>query len=286
MEDRLMVTVSGVRGTIGGTLTPRVACDFGCALGTMLGAGKSVVIGRDTRQSGAMIRSAVTAGLLATGVNAIDLGVATTPGVSFMTRKLSAAGGVIITASHNPPAYNGIKFLQPSGAAVSAATAERIKQTWSGGKFALVGTDGQGEESRETRTHGWHVDTVCSNTDTKLIASKRYKVVVDSINGAGCVVTPMLLGRLGCEFAHLNNEPNGQFAHEPEPTEKNLTALCEAVRKHKAAIGFAGTPTPTAWSWWTRTGGSSARSTRWRWRRRSCCATARARWRRTWRRRG
>lgn len=240
--DRLMVSVSGVRGTIGQTLTAQIACEFGMAFGRMLGAGKTVTIGRDTRPSGPMIVHAVAAGLLASGVNVVDLGMVTTPGAALMTGRLKADGGVIVTASHNPPAYNGIKFLQPKGCGLTADMAGRLKAIWESKDFVLQGTDGVGTETRDSRTHGIHVDAVCAVTDVTLVASKRFKVVVDSINGAGCVVTPMLLGKLGCELVHINAEPTGRFAHEPEPVEKNLTQLCEAVRKHKAAIGFAQDP--------------------------------------------
>jgi phosphomannomutase len=253
-----MVSVSGIRGTIGATLTPRVACDFGCAFGTMLGeprpvedspwregsglSCRTVVVGRDTRPSGAMIQSAVTAGLLATGVSVVDLGVVSTPGVGLMAIKTQADGAVMITASHNPPQYNGIKFLQPNGCCLPADAANRLKEIWQGGSFALRGAMEAGQASRNGKTHGLHVDAVCGICDTTLISSKRFKVVLDSINGSGCVVTPMLLGRLGCEFAHLNAEPTGKFAHEPEPIAQNLTGLGQAVLKHKAAVGFAQDP--------------------------------------------
>ena len=237
--DRLMVGVSGVRGTIPATLTPQIACDFGCAFGTMLGAGKAVTIGRDSRPSGPMLRNAVAAGLLGAGVNVTDLGVVSTPGAALMTRRLGADGGVVITASHNPGQYNGLKFLQPSGTGLTAADAKRLKEIWSAGRYELVDSDGQGAESRDTTTHGAHVDAVCAVCDVTGIAARRFKVVVDSVNGAGCVVTPMLLGKLGCEVIHLNAKPTGKFAHRPEPVEENLSGLCEAVRKHKAAVGFA-----------------------------------------------
>ena len=242
MEDRLMVSVSGVRGTIGQTLTPLVACEFGCAFGTMLGEGKTVVIGRDTRPSGAMIQSAVTAGLLACGVSVVDLGVATTPGIALMVTRTKSDGGVIITASHNPIAYNGIKFLQPSGPALTARDAARLKDIWQSKAFRFADVQKQGQLSRNTKTHAIHVDAVCELVDWLGISSKRFKVVLDSINGAGCVVSPMLLGRMGCEFVHLNGEATGQFAHTPEPIRENITELCDSVRRHKAAVGFAQDP--------------------------------------------
>ncbi len=237
--DRLMVSGSGVRGTVGRTLTPRVACEFGCAFGSMLGAGKTVVLGRDTRLSGPAIRNAVAAGLLACGVDVIDLGVVSTPGVALMTAGLSADGGVVITASHNPGEYNGIKFLQPTGTGLTAADAERLKDIWQGGRFTLADADHQGQERRETTTHTRHVDAVCELVDCLGIASRRFKVVLDSVNGAGCVATPMLLGRLGCEVSHLNGEGTGRFAHRPEPVAENLGELCGAVVRHGAAVGFA-----------------------------------------------
>jgi len=240
--DRLMVSVSGVRGTVGGTLTPLVARDFGCAFARMLGRGGAVAMGRDTRPSGPMFRNAVAAGLLAGGVNVVDLGVVTTPGVALMTRKLRAAGGVVITASHNPAAYNGIKFLQPTGTGLTAAAAERLKNIWRAGDFDLPDEAERGAQSSDTATHEVHVEAVCAVCDPPAIAARRFKVVLDSINGAGCVVTPMLLERLGCQVVHINAKPNGQFAHAPEPIEENLAGLCEAVRDRGAAVGFAQDP--------------------------------------------
>ena len=240
--DRLMVSVSGVRGTVGRTLTPDVARDFGRAFAAMLGQGKTVVIGRDTRPSGPMVRDAVTAGLLELGVNAIDLGVVTTPGVALMTRRLRADGGVVVTASHNPAEYNGIKFLQPSGPGLRAGDAERLKRIWSAGGFQLADAEHRGVESEDPRTHQEHVEAVCAVVDVQAVAAKRFAVVLDSINGAGCVVTPMLLERLGCELVHINAEPTGRFAHQPEPIRENLSQLCEAVRGRRSVAGFAQDP--------------------------------------------
>jgi len=237
--DRLMVSVSGVRGTIGGTFTPVVACDFGSAFATMLGAGKTVVLARDTRASGMAIRNAVSAGLLGGGVNVVDLGVVSTPGAALMTGKLGADGGVVVTASHNPIEYNGIKFLQPTGTGLLADQAEKLKEIRQGRNFTLADAASQGAESRNDATHGEHVGAVVATCDVPAVAAKRYKVVLDSVNGAGCIVTPMLLGRLGCEVAHLNHEPHGQFAHRPEPVRENLRELCQAVTERSAAVGFA-----------------------------------------------
>ncbi len=239
---RLMVSVSGVRGEIGQTLTPEVALRFGAAFGTMLGAGKTVVIGRDSRPSGPMIRSAVVAGLLSTGVHAVDLGVVTTPGVALMVRRLKAAGGVIITASHNPIPWNGMKFLRPDGQALEPAAAEQLKQIWHSGQYAWAGPTETGQESVDESTHAAHIEAVLELVDVEAIRAGAFPVVLDSVNGAGCEGTRLLLDRLGCQLTHLNGEPTGLFAHTPEPIAENLTGLCEAVRQHGAAVGFAQDP--------------------------------------------
>ncbi len=240
--DRLMVSVSGVRGTIGGTLTPEVAAQFGCAFGTMLGAGKTVMLGSDTRPSGKMIRSAVSAGLVATGIHVIDLGVVTTPGAALMTLTGKAGGGIVITASHNPKQYNGIKFLQPAGVGLTAEQAGQLKQIWQSGEFKFVDVDHLGHLSEDNTTHDRHLELVLKIVDAAAIAGKKFKVVLDSINGAGCTVTPMLLTRLGCEVFHVNGSPSGHFAHQPEPIAENLAQLSETVRSHRADVGFAQDP--------------------------------------------
>ncbi len=241
-DDRLMVSVSGVRGTIGKTLTPLVACEFGAAFGTFLGAGATVTLGSDTRPSGAMIRSALSAGLLGCGVHVVDLGVVTTPGCALMTRQLGAAGGVIVTASHNPSEYNGIKFLQPTGPALRAAGAARLKAIWESKQFAFVDTDNQGAFCQDGSTDDHHLAAVLKTVDVDVIRNARFRVVVDSINGAGCRVTPKLLDALGVERIHLNSTPDGKFAHKPEPIVENLTDLCAAVKEHNAHAGFAQDP--------------------------------------------
>jgi len=237
---RLMVGVSGVRGVVGETLTGEVAEQFGRAFATMLGAGRTVALGRDTRKSGPMIRDAVVSGLSVGGVNVVDLGVVSTPGVALMIKHLSADGGIVITASHNPMPYNGIKFMTPEGLNLPAELAEQLKRTWQSGRFAAADTPGA--VTAEPGTHALHVRTVLGIVDAGAIAAKGFRVVLDSINGAGCVGTARLVRELGCELIHLNGEPTGEFAHEPEPIAANLSELCEAVRRHRADVGFAQDP--------------------------------------------
>ena len=241
-EDRLMVGVSGVRGTIGTTLTPEVACAFGCAFGTMLGPGSKVTMARDSRPSGQMVRAALAAGLTGCGVSVIDLGVVTTPGAALMTNQLGCEGGIVVTASHNPAQYNGFKFLQPTGPCLRAPDAQRLADIWRAGQFHTVPSQDCGSVITNAGTHEQHVAAVCDILDVPAIAKRRFKVVLDSINGAGCIGTPRLLEALGAELIHLNGQATGYFAHTPEPIAENLTGLCAAVREHGADVGFAQDP--------------------------------------------
>ncbi len=237
---RLIVSVSGVRGIVGETLTFDVARQFGAAFATMLGPGKTVALGRDSRPSGKDFAKAIVEGLTGGGVNAVDLGMVSTPGVALMIKRLSADGGVIITASHNPSPYNGIKFMTPSGVNLPVEQAARLKTIWESGRFHTAGTPGK--VTRDDRTHRLHIDAVKAIVNVPAIRGRKFKVVLDSINGAGSVPTAMLLAELGCELVHINGRPTGEFVHEPEPIARNLTGLCEEVRKHKAGIGFAQDP--------------------------------------------
>jgi len=245
----IIISISGVRGIIGQSLGPREGVEFGLAFGSFLRQKKSssgdrprVCIGRDSRPSGPMLADAFGSGLLAAGCDVIDLGLVTTPGVAIMTRFLAAGGGVVITASHNPIEWNGIKLLSREAVAFPADLAAEIQRFYYDKKFIFADACSVGVSSAENRTHDIHVDSVLRICDKAAIASRRFKVVLDSINGAGCVVTAHLLSALGCELIHLNNQPTGRFAHTPEPTAENLADLGPQVLKHKAALGFAQDP--------------------------------------------
>ena len=238
-KDKLMVSVSGIRGRAGSALGPREAFNFGCAYGTILGPGSTVALGMDTRLSGTMIKNSVTSGLLACGVNVVYLGIVTTPGTGVMTIELECDGGVVITASHNPGDQNGIKFLQPSGAAQPADVMMKIEEVRQSGRFAFQEGFDVGQETSSGRTHRIHIDKTLPLVDVTGISSRRFRVVLDSINGAGCVGVSTLLSKLGCEIIHINGEPNGEFAHQPEPIKEHLADLCNAVRDNKADVGFA-----------------------------------------------
>lgn len=237
----LMMSVSGVRGVIGESMTPVLAAELGCAFGTYLGGGK-VVVGRDTRPSGPMIQRALVSGLLACGCEVIELNVASTPATALMVRQHEAAGGVVITASHNPVMWNGIKFLTDEGLAPPPGPAGEIFKLYRNKTFKLAKAEAMRPPVSDKTADDAHVQAAMGIIYADQIIEKRFRVVLDSINGAGGSEARLLLDKLGCEVVHINDKPNGFFTHTPEPTAENLTGLCEAVRGHKAHIGFAQDP--------------------------------------------
>ena len=244
----LIISISGVRGIVGETLGPVESTEFGMAYGTFLQQQKSgearprICIGRDSRPSGPMLAAALGAGLMATGCDIVDLRIVTTPGVGLMIDHLACDGGIVMTASHNPIEYNGIKFLRDDGIAYPADEIKQIHQNYFNKTYHRVDSIGVGEGSSNSDTHALHIRQILKICDKNLIASKHYKVVLDSINGAGCVVTADLLSELGCELIHLNDQPTGHFAHRPEPVAENLTELGPQILQHHAAIGFVQDP--------------------------------------------
>ena len=244
----LIIGISGIRGIIGESLGPSEAADFGMAFGTFLSRRNTektfkVCLGRDSRPSGAMLAAALQAGLMAAGSEVIDLGIVTTPGVALMTRRLGCDGGVVITASHNPAQWNGIKLLRNDGIAFPADQVRQIHKFYYDKQFDLKTAPAVGQLAANAETHSAHIDAVLPLCEPDLIASRRFKVVLDSINGAGCQVTGELLtAHLRCQLVHLNNHPTGQFAHPPEPTAENLSQLGPEILNHHADIGLAQDP--------------------------------------------
>jgi len=246
--DTLIISISGMRGIVGNSLDAAVASEYGMAFGSFLKQQKpayekpKICIGRDSRPSGPMLAAALSAGLMACGCDTIDLGIVTTPGVALMTRYLGCDGGVVITASHNPVQWNGIKLLRHDGIAFPADQVKSIQQRYFDKQFDTLDSLHVGGSHSENRSHDVHLESILKICDQELIASKDFKVVLDSVNGAGCVVTPRLLAALGCEVIHLNSEPTGIFAHTPEPTADNLAELGPQILKYSATIGFAQDP--------------------------------------------
>ncbi|HEX4123756.1 MAG TPA: phosphoglucosamine mutase [Tepidisphaeraceae bacterium] len=249
--EALMIGVSGMRGTIGGTLTPTVVSQMAAAFARWLkqqGDSASsakpirVVFGRDSRPSGPWVRDAAIAALTASGIAVIDLDIVTTPGVAMMVRHLDADAGMIATASHNPIEWNGLKLLNRQAVALPPADAAAIRALYDAQETSFVRVHDLHQPSKNSETHALHVKRVLDYVDPLGISAKRFKVVLDSVNGAGCVATATLLSKLGCQLIHLNSTPDGKFPHEPEPTEANLTGLAAEVRRQKAAVGFAQDP--------------------------------------------
>jgi phosphomannomutase len=188
------------------------------------------------------VQDAASAALVAAGIELIDLDVVSTPGVAMMVKHLAADAGIIATASHNPIEWNGLKFLNRDAVAPPPRDAAAIRKIYDDNRARLASVHDLIPPQRNSETHALHVKRVLEYVDSLGISSKRFKVVLDSVNGAGCVATATLLNKLGCQLIHLNGIPNGKFAHEPEPTEKNLTALADEVRRQKAHVGFAQDP--------------------------------------------
>ncbi len=257
-ETPLMISVSGVRGIVGSALTPEIACRFAQAYGCYL-SGKprvfdsqtwkrsdvptfqhpKVLLARDTRRSGAMLRHAVLSGLLGTGCRVVDLGICATPTLQLSIPHHQADGAICITASHNPIQWNALKFFRSNGMYLTAELGKQLLDVYNGGKFSCRAWDGLGSLEEDNEATRRHVERILSSVDTDVIRSKNFRVVIDCCNGAGAVITPYLLRRLGCEVIELNCDIHSDFPHDPEPIAANLAQLCEAVKRHGADVGFA-----------------------------------------------
>jgi phosphomannomutase len=248
MAGELIITVSGLRGIVDENLTPQVAADYGRAFGSFLRSRHinieklAVCLGRDSRPSGQLLADAVTSGLTSVGVSVINLGIVTTPTVGIMVQHLACAGGVIITASHNPSPYNGVKLLLDNAMAPPPNVADQIKNRFLNRDFVSADSLKIGSAADNNQGDDIHIDKVLRIVDAKAIAKKQFKVVLDSINGAGGRPGIKLLTILGCKITPVNTEPTGLFAHPPEPTADNLVSLSGAVKNAHADIGFAQDP--------------------------------------------
>lgn len=255
-QSPLMLSVSGARGIVGETMTPEVAARFARAFASVITEtfderDHVIVLGRDSRPSGTKLAHAVGVALVRAGCGVIDLGVVMTPTVGVMVKDENAAGGMVITASHNPAEWNGLKCLNQLGAAPSKRVAERVIERFrSSGQqrddFAsTVHASVEPRIGRDSSANQVHINRVLRALGEESLArirDARFKVVLDSINGAGCVPGRVLLETLGCTVVHLNGAPDGDFAHTPEPIEENLRELCAVVKRESATIGFAQDP--------------------------------------------
>jgi phosphomannomutase len=234
----LIISVSGIRGIVGAGLTPEVAVRFAAALGTHLGGGR-VVVSRDGRPSGEMLRYAVVAGLFSTGCPVEDIGICPTPTVGIAVRTLGAAGAIQITASHNPAPWNGLKLFGRDGAVLPAAEGKAVQSLFESGAFTRVGWDRVGRLTVPPDVQDEHARLVRDQVSVAGIAAYRFRVFVDGNGGAGGPLAVRLLHELGCEVVAHNCESNGVFAHDPEPTPAHLDDVAPWVQHNGCAIGLA-----------------------------------------------
>lgn len=234
----LKIGVSGVRGVAGLSLTPQLAAAMAQAFGTYLGGG-TVVVGRDTRASGEMVKSAVLAGLLAVGCQPVDIGISATPTIQVYTKETRAEGAIEVTASHNPKEWNGLKFVSGAGLFLSGLQVEEFLDIYHQGQYSLAGVDRLRTVRPDPDPGRHHLRRLRAYLDAGLIGRRKFKVALDCCNGAGAVMAPTFLRELGCEPVLINAVPDGAFPHNPEPIPENLGQLCRAVRDSGADVGFA-----------------------------------------------
>ena len=236
----LIVSVSGVRGTVGSALDPSLLTRFAAAFGTLV-KGQTVVVGRDTRTSGPMAHHAILAGLVGTGCKVIDIGICPTPTVLLMSKTLNAGGSLVITASHNPIDWNGIEFASESGRLLNETERKHLMRIYETGDFMLAPWNQQGDVEVVDTAIDQHIGSVlsCNWVMPDQTRSRALKVVIDCGNGAGSVISPRLLRELDCEAVELNCVPDGYFPRPAEPTPDALGQLCEAVTLESADLGFA-----------------------------------------------
>lgn len=250
----LIKSISGIRGTIGGgtgdNLTPLDVVRFTAAYGSMLldsGEDVQVVIGRDGRISGPMVSSLVSQTLLGMGIGVIDLGPSTTPTVEMAVVAERAAGGIIITASHNPKEWNALKLLNSAGEFISAEAGATVLERAARESFQFAPVDKLGSYRLDESHLDKHIAALVGHelVDREVIAARKFKIVVDAVNSTGATTVPALLTALGVREADitvLNAEVNGRFAHNPEPLPENLSQLSNAVNKSGADLGIAVDP--------------------------------------------
>src|SRR5438876_3113088 len=254
MSDTLMISVSGVRGLVGTDLTPEVVARWAAAFGTWAksgmgdgGRGKRgsrVVVGRDARTSGPMFARAATAGLQSVGCDVIDVGLVATPTVQLAVEHHRAAGGIILTASHNPIEWNALKFVGPDGIFLDTAAGTRVRDLAAADSLPRAGFKAIGGIEADSEAIDRHLAAVLvlRGVDVRAIRRRRFRVALDTVRGAGGAVMPELLERLGCRVAAINLETDGLFPRPPEPVPENLKALGALVRRKKADIGIAVDP--------------------------------------------
>ena len=249
----LIKSISGIRGTIGGAqgdnLTPIDIVKFTTAYVRFMsekhqGKRLTIVLGRDARLSGTMVNDIIEGTLLGCGADVINVGLCTTPGTEMAVITHKADGGIIITASHNPKQWNALKLLNENGEFLNDAEGKRVLALAEDEAFDFPEIDAIGKVISREDFNSTHIQQVLGLdlVDVEAVKARKFKVVVDAVNSIGGVVIPQLLKELGCEVVELNCEPNGEFAHNPEPLPENLTEISEVIRREKADLGVVVDP--------------------------------------------
>jgi phosphomannomutase len=238
----LMVSISGIRGIVGDGLTPDVIVKYTSAYADFIEQGK-VVVGRDARISGEMVNQIVTGTLLAKGLDVIDIGIVPTPTVQYTVKTLEAQGGIAITASHNPNEWNALKLLNSTGQFMSPEEHEKMKTFLDSESFYECWEKlGKREEYYQAIDN--HIEAIMNLKliDTEKIKNRKFKVLLDCVNGAGVYSVPKLLEKLGCEYISVNCDKSGIFPRLPEPLPENLIETMEAVKENKVDFGIVVDP--------------------------------------------
>jgi phosphomannomutase len=248
----LIKSISGIRGTIGGTvgdsLSPldivRFTASYAAFIRKKGNSSNSIIIGRDARISGEMVSNIVSGTLIGCGFDVLDVGLSTTPSIEVAVQLEKSAGGIIITASHNPKEWNALKLLNGNGEFLSQKDGEEILRLAENDNFNFTPIDDLGKYSFDDSFNNKHIDEVLKLdlVDVNLVKSSGFKVVVDAVNSTGGFMIPRLLERMGVECIKLFCEPNGDFPHNPEPLAENLTEIAELVVKEKADFGIVVDP--------------------------------------------
>jgi phosphomannomutase/phosphoglucomutase len=230
---------NGVRGIANSDMNIDLATNLGRAIGTFFGKGE-IALASDTRTSSDMLRNAVFAGLLSTGASVCDLGVLPSPALQYAVKNGGYDGGIIITASHNPPQFNGIKVIDPLGLELARVDEEQIEAHYFDKSFTTADWETLGNTRLDAQWGNRYVDGIVSQLDVETIKKRGFKVVLDVANGASYETSPSIMAKLGVEAIVLNGEPDGTFpGHPSEPTYENLTGLSQAVKDNNADLGIA-----------------------------------------------
>jgi len=236
-----IISVSGLRGIVGESLTPQIAARYAAAFESTLPPGP-IVLTYDGRPSGPLFMRAIAEGLSARGRDVVKAGVAATPTSGVLIKQLKAPGGIQISASHNPPEYNGLKLFSAAGRVIPAVAGEKVMALYLAGEVPSPSRREEGKVGVMTNVGGSHAELVSALVDVDRLRDKRLHVLLDSNHGAGALVGQRVLGDLGCEFTTVGSLADGEFEHRPEPTAENLASVLAKVVENKCDIGFCQDP--------------------------------------------